>query len=375
MIERERRRLSKVFARILLATMAAPLAAQACSSGAGPVAPDAGGAPVPDDAATVAEHDVSPSCAVTFIDAAPPDGDTCAHIALAPCGLPSTIKPPTDPSCTFALADCAYFCKSYYFSCHAFDFTDESGHVYQSCNDGSVPTSSPITVDCMTCPFGSGRRPAHLAAPRFERAPSAVGDYFARAAHLEAASIRAFRDLEAELAEHRAPKSLVRGAARAARDEVRHARAMSRLARRFGARTPRARVARRERRSLEAMATENAIEGCVRETYGALVVSWQAAHARDPEIAREMTRIADDETRHAALSWAIARWAESRLDASARRRVARARAAAMACIEASIRDMPTSVTVAAGFPSSAQQQALAVALEASLRTRHTRSRS
>jgi hypothetical protein len=30
-------------------------------------------------------------------------------------------------------------------------------------------------------------------------------------------------------------------------------------------------------RSLEAMCTQNAVEGCVRETFGALVTGWQAA--------------------------------------------------------------------------------------------------
>jgi hypothetical protein len=62
----------------------------------------------------------------------------------------------------------------------------------------------------------------------------------------------------------------------------------------------------------------------VRETYGALLATWQAAHAADPRIRQAMASIAADETCHAALAWAVARRAEARLDALARARVQRA---------------------------------------------------
>ena len=52
-------------------------------------------------------------------------------------------------------------------------------------------------------------------------------------------------------------------------------------------------------RALGVVAIENAVEGCVRETFGALIASWQAEHARDPGIKRLMRSIARDETRHA----------------------------------------------------------------------------
>src|SRR5262249_1654863 len=60
------------------------------------------------------------------------------------------------------------------------------------------------------------------------------------------------------------------------------------------------------------------VGGCVRETYGAPVARFQAEHAQDPAVAHLMAGIARDEARHAALSWAVARWAETRLDAAAR---------------------------------------------------------
>ncbi len=85
--------------------------------------------------------------------------------------------------------------------------------------------------------------------------------------------------------------TLVRAARRSAREEIRHARSAGRLARRFGAVPVRARYgASCLVRSLEDVALENAIEGCVRETYGAAVAWWQAERSHDPQIAREMRR-------------------------------------------------------------------------------------
>jgi rubrerythrin len=134
---------------------------------------------------------------------------------------------------------------------------------------------------------------------------------------------------------------LVSAARRSARDEVRHARATSRLARRFGGEPPTVRVGQKRKRSLAAVALENAVEGCVRETFGALVATCQARSARDAEIRRVMERIAVDETRHAALAWEIARAIEPRLDDRTRRRIATARNRAIAKLR---RDMATGVS-------------------------------
>jgi hypothetical protein len=279
MVEREERRLRRAFRRILLAAMAAPLATQACSSSRRDEPSHTSDASSTGDAG-----DEPDPCLPTFLDAARTDADPCSALAYAPCGPPSGVHAGSS-ICAFTLAECSYFCADFFFSCHA---------TAVSCDDGSLPEYGPITVDCVTCPGGVGRRPAGLETAHLEQSANALGDYFARIAHLEAASIRAFRDLRSELVERGAPQTLVCSALRAANDEVRHARAMGRLAQRFGSSPPRARVRMRERRSLEAMASENAVEGCIRETYGALLASWQAAHARDSEVAAEMARIADD---------------------------------------------------------------------------------
>ncbi|HSN28729.1 MAG TPA: ferritin-like domain-containing protein [Kofleriaceae bacterium] len=181
-----------------------------------------------------------------------------------------------------------------------------------------------------TNPCGSiGRRPEGLVAPRRTPAQTALGAWFANTAWLEASSICAFLQLAKELREHGAPRALVRLADASARDEVRHAALMSKLARRFGGVPPVVEVMPARARSLEALAIENAVEGCVRETWGAVVALWQSERAPDPELRAAFALIARDEVRHAALGWAIDRWATSRLDHGAQVRVALAREAAV----------------------------------------------
>jgi hypothetical protein len=78
-------------------------------------------------------------------------------------------------------------------------------------------------------------------------------------------------------------------------------------------------------RDIEAVARENAVEGCVRETYAALLACRQARAATDPAIRSAMAGIARDETRHAALAWAVDGWSQTLLAPAARRRVCEAR--------------------------------------------------
>jgi hypothetical protein len=203
------------------------------------------------------------------------------------------------------------------------------------CNDSTVIScryDTPGGVPSLHCVVpancgGAGRRPEGLAEP--EGLPAeALAAWFAHAAYLEAASVHAFDRLTRELHEHGAPPRLRRRSQRARKDEIRHARSMRSIATRFGARAPRPEAKAMAPRSLEAMALENAVEGCVRETYGALLATWQAAHVQDARIAPELRRVAKDETEHAALSWQVHAWALRRLplDAAARVREAMARA-------------------------------------------------
>lgn len=160
-----------------------------------------------------------------------------------------------------------------------------------------------------------GRRPHGLHELHAQRSAASK---LAHAAHLEQASVVAFEILHSELVSHRAPRSLQRAALRARRDEVRHARMMMRLARRRGARRATPSYVPATDRDLLAIAIENVIEGCVRETYGAAVAMWQASHARAADVRAVMQIIASDEVRHADLGWRVAEWLSNKLDARGR---------------------------------------------------------
>ena len=195
--------------------------------------------------------------------------------------------------------------------------------------DVLVATQYNTQIDSPNCQVAEGRRPAGLVEPGCFPARDAVGRWLAQAAWLEAASIPAFVYLARELDMHGAPRGLARAALAAARDEIRHARIMKGLARRYGAVVPAVDVAMPTERSLEALAIENAIEGCVRETWGAVVAMWQAQRAQDLELRAVFREIAEDEARHAALAWEVDRWARTRLDRDAHARIDAAREAAV----------------------------------------------
>jgi len=123
------------------------------------------------------------------------------------------------------------------------------------------------------------------------------------------------------------------------------------------------RGARKGVRSLERIALENAVEGCVREAAGALVATWQASRAKDVAVRRSMARIAADETRHAALAWAVADWIEPRLSPGARERVRRARRGALDRLEREMASEPARDLVrVAGLPGAREARALVDAL-------------
>jgi hypothetical protein len=207
-------------------------------------------------------------------------------------------------------------------------------------------------------PQCTGRRPEGLLASEAARG-APLGAYFAEMARLEAASVDAFRHLRRELIAHGAPPRLVRAAERAARDEIRHARMAESLARRYGAVAIEPRVEPRAIRSLEAISVENAVEGCAREAFGALIAGWQAIAARDPIIRPAMARIARDETRHAALAFQVNAWVKGRLSAAMRARVEGARQRALEELASGSEEAPLALRLALGLPTSQEARLLA----------------
>jgi hypothetical protein len=186
-------------------------------------------------------------------------------------------------------------------------------------------------------------------------------------AYLEAASVQAFIRLARELEAHGAPLALQRAAERAALDEVRHARVTKALAENEGGCVPAVRAARQRHRSLEAIAIDNAVEGCVRETFGAAVAAMQAARAGDAAVRTAMGPIARDEANHASLSWRLAAWLDTKLDVDARGRVENARSRAVDDLAREIAVEPAERDRhALGLPNASTRHAVLNALRASL---------
>jgi hypothetical protein len=165
---------------------------------------------------------------------------------------------------------------------------------------------------------------------------ASAGDWLSDAARLEATAVAAFEIVARDLARFGAPEPLVARALRAADDERRHAKVVGMLARdRGGAlRSPVAAAPRA--RDLRAFALENAVEGCVRETYGAALAAWQASRAKDASVRDAMRAIARDEADHAELGGRIDAWLAHTLDPKTRDEVHAAREAALNALEASL---------------------------------------
>jgi hypothetical protein len=300
----------------------------------------------------------------------------CFDYIYVPCGLPPgtyVLDASADTGALNPLNRCDQICKfTERWEC---ELTPDAAMIYYdggvTTADGGPAPGAYVVCDC----YGGGRRPTGLIArdSRVAEQASALARYFSAMAHLEAASVPAFARMRKELGDLGAPPRLLTSIERAIRDETRHARIMGRIARRFGGTAPVARVHTVRERSVEAIARENAVEGCVRETYGALVATWQAHHAADPTIRRAMSGIARDETRHAALSWQAARFLRGQLDGPAQRRVERARGRAIAALyEETSREPAREIVAAAGLPSSSHAHRLLDGMTQQLRIRRRR---
>jgi hypothetical protein len=196
----------------------------------------------------------------------------------------------------------------------------------------------------------AGRRPEGLKGPGgCDLAGSdRTGQHFAATAHLEAASVEAFDRLTDELSLLGAPADLLAGCQRARLDEIRHTALMTHLAARFGGSVRPVVVAPARPRSAAEIAHENAVEGCVRETFGALVAHFQASQSPDEEVRAALAQIAEDETRHAALSWQIQGWLEQQAGCAGA--LARAQAAAVAGLRSEIESGSLDGGEVAGLP-------------------------
>jgi len=192
-----------------------------------------------------------------------------------------------------------------------------------------------------------------------------VADRLAHQAYYEAASVVAFERLVVALERAGAPRALIARACAAANDEARHAALFSELAQRHGV-APIVLDARPATPSLFELALENATEGCVRETFGAIVTLHQAQHAESEEVRAAFAAIADDEAEHAALSWELKTWFDTQLTPAERSRVQDAHDVAVAAAHRDAATAPDAPGVALGLPSPARAEQMLGALMAAM---------
>jgi hypothetical protein len=159
-------------------------------------------------------------------------------------------------------------------------------------------------LDATLSPNTSGLTP-------LERAQLAA--HWARLGQMEHASIAAFARFNLHLLSLAAPSELVEACNRALADETAHARACFVLASAYGGTAigpSRLDIGHCfEDTSLLAIAKLVLREGCLGETVASLEALAAAEVASDPAVKRALTRIANDELKHAELAFKFMRWA------------------------------------------------------------------
>lgn len=161
-----------------------------------------------------------------------------------------------------------------------------------------------------TCPkVVPGRMPNGIQInDRNDTTQSSIASYLANMAAMETAAITAFEYLVRELTAYGAPETLIAQAQQAVDEEKRHAEMAGLLAAAHEATVPAVQIDDFMLRSMYEIALENAIEGCVNETFAAACGIWQSEYAQMPVFKKIIGYITDEEISHAALSWEIHHW-------------------------------------------------------------------
>ncbi|MBC8134182.1 MAG: ferritin-like domain-containing protein [Deltaproteobacteria bacterium] len=232
-------------------------------------------------------------------------------------------------------------------------------HCEITCGATNTVKAGYVTSVCGRRPNGTIAPRRHACADRMDRT---LASYLCEAAELEAASVPAFARLAVDLAHHGAPRDLILAARSAMTDEARHWQRTRDLARRHGARPVRPTIAPTAVLPLEDVAIQNVVEGCVRETFGAMVAAHQSAQAEDADVRGLMREIAVDELGHAALSFRIDAWAVGRLGETFLETRRDAALTAVQELLVAVRNTPDAqFLTAAGLPARDQSHALLAA--------------
>jgi len=227
----------------------------------------------------------------------------------------------------------------------------------EAAGQASVTCSGTTTAACL-----GGRRPmGHVA---FAAHVGDLGRYYAGCAYMEMASIRAFLELGKQLSGWGAPESLVSRCRAAAEDELRHAQIFYRLAaeERCKPPTPRQEPASED---LFAVALHNAVEGCVNESWAALLAHYQSRHAPSERLRMVFAQVAADETRHGQLAWDLHAWFLTQLSPAQRQTLALAQAEAIEALSQCAPE-PVWAPTCVGLPQYDTMQQLAISFGAEL---------
>ncbi len=134
-------------------------------------------------------------------------------------------------------------------------------------------------------------------------------------ARLEYSSIAAFRRIARELRAHGASSALIARARRSEKQEIEHARRCFQLASRWSDQALRPlplSVPATPARTLDEIAVESWLDGCIGEGVAAATARAASRIARSATLRRMLRRIAREEAEHAALAWDIVRFAIDR---------------------------------------------------------------
>lgn len=214
--------------------------------------------------------------------------------------------------------------------------------------------------------FCTGRRPQghHEVDPIV----GSTGRWLAIHAHLERASVRAFRELADWLVSRGAPNELVARCRAAADDEVVHADLMTALAADEGTAVP-ACEADAPADDPFAVALHNAVEGCVHEAFAAIVARAQGHRAERAQLREVFGRIADDELAHGQLAWDLHVWLMGTLSPAQQREVERAQANALARLPQVIANNARATPPGLGWPTPTRAAEMAERYAALVRER------
>ena len=213
---------------------------------------------------------------------------------------------------------------------------------YDGQNDVGGYDITCLTAECAV----EGRGHGEVQKAQVTTGPTDLACWFARAFHAEASSVVAFLQLRAELQAHGAPTQLLERCMTAAKEEVLHARQMSKFCFQEQGKAPPLSFGAIPNRSLYELALDNAVEGCIFETYSALKAHYQAANAGDLQVRQLMRIVATDETNHAQLAWDVHNWLMRKLTPQQRASIVQAQRQALRQLR---QQKPSSVSEESAF--------------------------